>query len=240
MIRFALRGMAPRLLLVALAAGMFYLLEPAFHRHETGPVAPGVAAELGPLGLAATLANLAGLATVILLAGFVSTDRRRGYYRLFLSHPVHPLVLYGAKWLLALALALAAAAVFLAVGQWAAWGEWRGGAAGLGLALLSALVYGGLMAFLSTALPRGDAWVAILLFVFTWAWLNALALGAEPFAAPVRQAVSLLLPPQTALQDVYEALLRERAAWGAAAFAAGYGVFWLGAAALLLRVREWP
>jgi hypothetical protein len=30
------------------------------------------------------------------------------------------------------------------------------------------------------------------------------------------------------------------AVWGAAAFVAGYGVFWMGAAALLLRLREWP
>ncbi len=238
MIPILLRDMAPRLLLVALAALMFYLIDPAFHQHE---IAEGeAAAVLGPLGLSATLANLAGLAMLILLAGFVSTDRRRGYYRIFFSHPTHPLAFYGLRWGLALGLALLSAAVFLVVGQFAAWGEFRGGLGGLGLALLSALAYGGLMAFLSTLLPRGDAWVAIILFLFTFFWLQALSLGAEPFPAPLRQALTLLLPPQTALNDVYEGMLAGRAEWGAAAFVAGYGIFWMGAAALLLRLREWP
>lgn len=238
MIRMFLRDWVPRLGLVALAGWGFYLLEPAFHQH--GPAPAGLAAELGPAGVAATLANLAGLAMVILLAGFVSADRRRGFYRILFSHPVRPLALYGVKWGVALLLALLAAALFLVFGQLAAWGEWRGGTAGMGLALLSALVYGGLMAFLSVTLPRGDAAVAVALFVFTFFWLGALGLGAEPFAAPIRQALTLLLPPQTALQDVYEALRDGRTAWGAAAFAAGYGAFWLVAAAVLLRVREWP
>ncbi|MGI9178942.1 MAG: hypothetical protein ACR2H9_00305, partial [Longimicrobiaceae bacterium] len=89
MIPILLHDMAPRLLLVALAALMFYLIDPAFHQHE---IAEGeAAAVLGPLGLSATLANLAGLAMLILLAGFVSTDRRRGFYRIFFSHPTHPL-----------------------------------------------------------------------------------------------------------------------------------------------------
>jgi hypothetical protein len=233
-----LRDFLPRLWLVAAAGFAFYLFEPAFHRH--GPVDPGVAAELGPAGLAATLANLAGLSMVILLAGFVSRDRRRGYYRMLLAHPVNPLALYGLRWLVALLLALAAAGVFLVVGQLAAWGEWRGGAEGLWLALLSALVYGGLMAFLSTALPRGDAWVAVGLFLLTFVWLQALGIGAEPFSAPLRRLLTFVLPPQTSLQDVYNALLGGGLAPGASAYAAGYGVFWLGAAATLLRVREWP
>lgn len=238
MISVILRDWIPRLALVAFAGWMFYLLEPAFHQH--GPVPAEALIELGPRALAGTLANLSGLVMVILLAGFISTDRRRGYYRLFFSHPVRPLALYALKWGLALVLATVAAALFLVIGQWVAWGEWRGGAAGLGLAVLSAVVYGGLMAFLSAALPRGDAAVAIVLFVFAFFWLGAIGLGAEPFPAPVRQAITFLLPPQTALQDVYVALRDGGTAWGAAAFAAGYGVFWLGLAAVLLRVREWP
>jgi hypothetical protein len=238
MIPILLRDYAPRLLLVALAGVMFYLLEPGFHQH--GPIAPDVAAELGPLGLSATLANLAGLAMLILLAGFVAADRRRGYYRIFFSHPTSPLAYYGLKWGLALALALLAAALFLVVGQLAAWGELRGGGSGLWLALLSAVAYGGLIAFLSVVLPRGDAWVAVLLFFFTYFWLQLLSFGAEPFSAPLRQAISFVLPPQTALQDVYQALVTGGTAWGAAAFAAGYGVFWLVLAGVLLRVREWP
>ncbi len=239
MISILLRDLAPRLLLVALAGLMFYLLEPGFHQHEIEEVEIG-AALLGPLGISATLANLAGLAMLILLAGFVSTDRRRGYYRIFFSHPTHPLAFYGLRWVLALGLALLAAAVFLVVGQLVAWGEFRGGAGGLLLALLSALAYGGLIAFLSVLLPRGDAWVAVILYFLTFFWLQMLALGAEPFTAPVRQAITFVFPPQTALVDVYEGLLAGQTEWEAAAFVAGYGVFWLGLAGLLLRLREWP
>jgi hypothetical protein len=238
MIPVMLRGMAPRLVLVGLAGLMFYLLEPSFHQH--GPVPADMQADLGPHGLAASLSNLAGLSMLVLLGGFISTDRRRGYYRLFFAHPVSPLAFYGLRWAIALGLALLAALIFLVGGQLAAWGELRGGWSGLGLALLSAVVYGGVIAFLSALLPRGDAWVAVVLFLFNYFWLYALSMGIEPFAAPIRQVITFLLPPQTALQDVYQGLVSGQAEWGAAAFSAGYGLFWLVAAGLLLRMREWP
>jgi hypothetical protein len=242
MIPVLLRDMLPRLLVVALAALMFYLLEPAFHQHDlpTGDVLAEIPPELGPLGISATLANLAGLAMLILLAGFVSHDRRRGYYRIYLSHPVNPLAFYGLRWALALGLATLAAAVFLVVGQIAAWGGIRGGAEGLLLALLSALVYGSLIAFLSVVLPRGDAWVAVIVYFFTFFWIQVLSVGAEPLIAPLRQAITFVLPPQTALQDIYGAMLAGASAWGAVAFVVGYALFWLVAAGLLLRLREWP
>jgi hypothetical protein len=234
--------MLPRLLLVAITALMFYMLEPAFHQHDlpAGDVLVDVPPEFGPLGISATLANLAGLAMLILLAGFVSSDRRRGYYRIYLSHPVNPLAMYGLRWALALGLAMVAAAVLLVVGQLAAWGEVRGGAEGLLLALLSALVYGSLIAFLSVVLPRGDAWVAVVLYFFTFFWIQILSLCVEPLTAPLRQAISFVLPPQTALQDIYGAMLVGASAWGAVAFVVGYAAFWLVAAGLLLRLREWP
>jgi hypothetical protein len=242
MIPILLRDMLPRLLIVVLAALMFYMLEPAFHVHDmpVGDVLVDIPPEFGPLGVSATLANLAGLSMLILLAGFVSNDRRRGYYRIYLSHPVNPLAFYGLRWVLAFGLALLSTALFLVVGQLAAWGELRGGAEGLGLAALAALVYGGIIAFLSVVLPRGDAWVAVIVYFFTFFWIQLLALGAEPLIAPLRQVISFVLPPQTALQDIYGALLVGTTAWGAVAFVVGYGVFWLVAAGLLLRVREWP
>ncbi|HET7276386.1 MAG TPA: hypothetical protein VFI91_14550 [Longimicrobiaceae bacterium] len=238
MIPIFLRDLALRLVLVVLAGIMFYLLEPAFHYH--GPVAADLSAQLSAGGIAATLANLAGLSMLILLAGFISTDRRRGYYRIYFSHPTRPLVFYGVRWLLALALAMGAAAIFLVLGQFAAWGEFRGGLGGLWLALLSALAYGGLIAFLSAALPRADGWVAVLIFLFTYFWLQAISLGATPLTAPIRQILNFILPPQTALQDIYIAVIGSGTAWGAAAFVFGYSVFWLVVAALLLRLREWP
>lgn len=241
MIPVFLRAFAPRLLLVALAGLMFYLLEPGFHLHEQEPSPDAFALDLGPLGISATLANLAGLGVLILLAGFISADRRRGYYRLYFSHPTRPLAFYGTRWLLAVLLAVAAAAVFLVVGQWAAWGEFQGGGRGLLLALLAAVAYGGLIAFLSAVLPFGDAWVAIGLFFFGFFWLQAGTLGLlEPLPLALRQVVTLLLPPQIPMQDVYDGLLRGEVAWGGVGFTLGYGLFWLTLAALLVRLREWP
>lgn len=238
MIPILLRDLLRRLWLVALIGLLLYLREPSFHQH--GPVDPANAVELGPRGLAASLSYLAAAASVILLAGFVSRDRERGFYQMILSHPTRPLALYGLRWMLAVALAIATAATFLVVGQLIAWGELRGGATGLLLALLSALVFGGLMAFFSVTLTRGgDAWVVgfLLLLTYAWPWVTFVLQG---LSAPVRQALLFLLPPQGALQEVYAGLLDGRIAWGGATFAAGYGIFWLLAAAVLLRVREWP
>lgn len=236
MIPVLLRDLAPRLLLVALVAGLLYLLEPAFHVHEA-PV-PGAAVELGPVGVAATLSYLSGLAAVILLAGFVSTDRRRGYAELFFSHPTRPLAFYALRWALGVGVALAVSVVFLGVGQLLAWGELRGGWSGLWLALLSALVWGGLMASLSTALSRGEAWVALVMFVPTFVPQALIPLERE-LAPGGYRLLLFLLPPQAAFQDVYEWLLVGEPAWGSAAYAAGYGLFWLGLGAVILMVREW-
>ena len=242
MIPVFLRAMAPRLLLVALAGVMFYLMEPGFHQHGSeGAVTPDTFdLELGPLGVAATLANLSGVAMLVLLGGFISTDRRRGYYRMYFSHPTRPVFFYLLRWMLALALAMLSAAAFLVVGQLAAWGEFRGGWEGLLLALLSAIAYGGVVAFLSAVVPRGDAWVAVVLFLFTFFWLTAVNDGIEIFTPGIRQAISLLLPPQLPLQGVYDGLLRGEVAGVAAAFSAGYGIFWLALAMLVVRFREWP
>ncbi|HEU0016447.1 MAG TPA: hypothetical protein VFQ45_22395 [Longimicrobium sp.] len=239
MIPLLLRGFVPRLLLVALAGWMFWLLEPAFHAHE-GPVPEQFALDLGAYGLSASLANYAGLAMLVLLGGFIASDRRQGYYRMFFSHPTRPVAFYALRWGMALGLAMLAAALLLVLGQLAAWGRFEGGWRGLWLALLAAVAYGGLVAFLSVVLARGDAWVALVLFIFNYFWLQARSGGWQPFSGPLNDAVSLLLPPQLALSDVYDGLLRGEVAWGASAFAAGYGVFWLVVAALLLELSDWP
>ena len=238
MIPILLRGFAPRMALVALACVMFFMLEPGFHRHDE-PLGD-LSLDLGAYGLSATLSNLAGLCTLILLGGFVSTDRRQGYYRLFFSHPTRPLAFYGLRWLLGILLALATAAVFLVVGQLLAWGQFEGGWRGLYLAALAAVSYGGLIAVLSVVLPRGDAWAAVVLFVFTYFWGEVTAFGLVTLPRLLREVVSLLLPPQIALGDVYDGLLRGEIVWGASAFALGYGVFWLVVAGLLLKLKDWP
>jgi hypothetical protein len=234
-----LRGMLPRVVLVALLGVAFFMLDPSFHQHAE-PVAEEFRLDLGYMGLAATLSNYAGLSMLVLLGGFVSHDRRQGYYRLYFSHPTRPIAFYGLRWAMGLGVALLAAAVFLVVGQLIAWGRFEGGWSGLYLALLAAIGYGGLIAFLSVALPRGDAWVALVLFLFNYFWLEAIALGTQPLPPLLNDVVSFLLPPQLALNDVYDGLLRSEIVWGASAYAAGYGLFWLLIAGLVLKLRDWP
>lgn len=238
MIPVTLRDWAPRFLLLAVIVWALWLLEPGFHPHEAAAAGDLPLEELGPLGVSATLSYLAGLTMIVLLGGFVSTDRRRGYAHLYLSHPVRPVALYGLRWALAAAVALLLSLLFLVLGQLLAWGAFRGGWPGLLLPALSVLVYGGLMAFLSAALPRGDAWVALALFVPTFFpdVLRFLEGGLNPAGY---RFLLFLIPPQWAYQEIYAALVTGGTAWAPAAYVAGYGLFWLGMGALLLKVREW-
>lgn len=242
MISLALWQLRWRILVVLLIACAFYVIEPSFHVH--GAVVDP-AETIPPGEIAFTLANLAGASMLVLLAGFVATDRRRGYYRLYFSHPTRPLAFYGLRWVLAYGLTLAIAAAFFVVSQLAAWGELRAGPSALAQPALFALVYGGLVAFASVALPRGDSLVVLAVYLLTDLWQGFLSFFGESGLAPplhplARQAVSFVLPPHLALRDIYEAARVGHAAWGDIAFAGGYGVVWLAAAALLLWWREWP
>ncbi|HUE97581.1 MAG TPA: hypothetical protein VMN39_13050 [Longimicrobiaceae bacterium] len=236
MIAVLLHDMRWRLLLVAFAALVFYLQEPGFHQHEGFDP---MAVALGPLGISATLANLAGLSMIILLAGMVSTDRREGYTRLLFAQPTSPLAYYGLRWGLAYLISFTAAVALLLVGQVLAWGAFLGGWSGLVLPLLSGLVYGSLIFFFSVILPRGDAWVVFALLLPTFI-PEILDLVLQSAAPGVRQLVTFLLPPQGALQNVWEGLVLESFGWGGAAFAAAYGAIFLAAAAVILKLREWP
>lgn len=237
MIPILLRDLRWRFVLLLLLGWVMFLLEPGFHQH--GEPVGEEALALGTRGISATLSYLAALSMVVLLAGFISGDRREGHTRIFFSHPTRPLAFYGLRWALALALSVAAAAVFLVLGQIAAWGEFRGGWSGLFLALVSAIIYGGLMAFLSAALPRGDAVAAVLLFLPTFV-PQLLALALAGFPPALRQTILILLPPQGVLQVIWEGLLQGVYVWGAAAFAIGYGAIWLLAAIAILHARDWP
>jgi len=237
MIAVMLRDMHWRLIAIAGVALVFFLQEPGFHQEQGFNPA---AVALGPLGISATLSNFAALAMIILLGGFVSRELREGYARINLSHPVSPVKYFGLRWILAWLVAVAGSAVFLVGGQLLAWGEFRGGWAGMLLPLLSALMYGGVMALLSTAGVRGEGTIAFLLLILPIAFPEVLSalLGLLPPA--LQSLVNTVLPPQTALSDLWDGLISGTIRHDAAAYAAGYGIILLAISALILRLREWP
>lgn len=232
-----------RLLIIAALGVIFYIFEPGFHLHETvpGELDPVV---VDPGGVAFSMANLAAASILVLLTGFASTDRRKGYYRIYFSHPTRPLAYYAVRWLMAYALAVGAAAVFLVVGQLMAWGELRVGLEAMVQPALFALVYGGLVAFFSMLLPIGDSFAAVVMYALTGAWeyrVSMFALsGAQSPTPGIDQAVSFILPPHLALRDAYQAAETGASVWAPLTFVAGYGLFWLVIAGLLLWSREWP
>lgn len=240
MIPVLLRQLRWRMGALLLAAFLFYLGDPALHEHVEE--SPGDVADLlEPFGISFTLANLATVGMVVLLAGFIAADRRRGYYRLAFSHPTRPLAFYALRWVLSLVLAMLAAALFWLFAQLGAWGKIQVGPSFLLHGFLLAVVYGGLTAFFSALLPRGDGFVAIVVFFLTDFWLTLIQSSpVQPFTPGIRAAISFVLPPHSAISDVYNSLLSGGLAWGAAVFALGYGLFWLIAAGLLVRYREWP
>ena len=244
MITLTLWQMRWRLLAVAVLAVAFYLKEPGFHLPAALP--NDLPTEVSdPRGVAFSLANLAALSMLVLLLDFVSGDRRRGYYRIYFSHPTRPLAFYAVRWGVAYALSLLAAALFLVVGQLLAWGELRVGAEAMVQPVLFALVYGGVVAFFSVLLPLGDSLAAVLVYWLTEIWQYALSAYSEfgtqpPLSPALRQAISFVLAPHLALRDVFDAAQAGTSPWGAIAFAAGYGLFWLALAGLLLWSREWP
>lgn len=239
MIVVMLRQLRWRLLALVAAAWLFYLGDPGLHRH--GPEPTSVEELLAPTGISFSAANLAGLGAVVLLAGFIAGHRRRGYYRLQFSHPTRPLAFYGLRWGISVVLAVAMAALFFFVGQIAAWGAVRVGGGFLLHAVLFAVMYGGLAAFFSAALPAGDAVAAMVVYFITVFWLEVTVnWPISPVSPGVSRVVSFVLPPHTAATDVYSGLLLGQVDWAAALFCLGYGVFWLIVAGLLVRTREWP
>jgi hypothetical protein len=232
-----------RLLVVCLIAGVFYLIEPNFHLHADA----AAAAEAGfdPGEIAFTLANLAGASMLVLLSGFIAGDRRRGYYRMYFSHPTRPLAYYGLRWGIAYVLTLLIAGVFLVVSQLAAWGELRAGASSMLQPALFALIYGALVAFCSIAFTRGDSLIAFGIYLATDLWQGFISFffsaGLEaPLSPTLRQLVAFVLPPHLALREAYTTVQAGSIPWVSIAVAGGYGLFWLVAAGLLIWSREWP
>lgn len=96
------------------------------------------------------------------------------------------------------------------------------------------------MAFFSVTLPRGDAWIVFLLLLAPVLFPQLLSLGLSGISPQTAQVILTLLPPQNALSDVWNGLLLGDVPLDAVLFPAAYGLVFLVAAIVILRLREWP
>ncbi|HUF50255.1 MAG TPA: hypothetical protein VMN60_05445 [Longimicrobiales bacterium] len=149
------------------------------------------------------------IATLVLLSGVFSEDRDAGHARLFAVRPRSLVLLYAARAVVLTACAFAMSALLLPAFDLILLRQWTGSTV---FALIAAqvIVFSALTCLLS-AITRADAWAALFLGLVALVWdaLRRVDL-LQQSPALMREAVSMLLPPQGAL-------LRMEAAFGASA-----------------------
>jgi hypothetical protein len=178
------------------------------------------------------------IATLVMYAGIVSNDRANGNIRLYAVRPRWVGFLYLKKFVAAAIIVFSLSALlmpsfdFLLLGRWAGPGTFI-------LILSYILVYGSLCFFLSVWL-RGEVWVTVVLAIIAMLWDAFVRSGKIGNAAPgIREAVTVLLPPQSALFRIESAFGAENPIpWGSFAFVTAYSLILIIAALVSLRIRE--
>lgn len=178
------------------------------------------------------------IAALVLTAGVFSDPRRDGLARLLEVRRLSPLHVYALRIGLALALALLTSCIVLPLFDIIMLGRLPGVQL-FAVALADVLVLGTLTALLST-FTRADAWIALFLYLAAMVWHALLRSGILATAAPlVREAVTVLLPPQGALLRLEEAFAGDLAVpWAALLYAAVYGALALVIAGVVAQRRE--
>ena len=178
------------------------------------------------------------IATLALLAGVFSHDQAHGYSRLYAARPVWWPGVYAARIAVLSALAFAFSAVLMPAFDLILLGDWAGRNT---LVLIAAYVvtYGSLTALLS-AWTRADAWVALAIAVLAIAWHALRTAGALDGTPPgVREAVTLVLPPQGALVAIEAAYAQQLPIpWPAFLHVSIYGALLLVLAGTSIGTRE--
>jgi hypothetical protein len=178
------------------------------------------------------------IAVLAMMAGVVSSDRANGTMRLYAVRPSSLSRLYLLKFLAAAGVAFVLPAVLLPAFDFLLLGRWAGPNT---FALIASyvLVYGALTFFLSVWL-RGEVWVTMMLAILAMLWDAVMRSGKLASAAPgVREVITILLPPQSALFKLETAFGAETAMpWDSFAFVLAYAVILTVAALVSLRIRE--
>lgn len=234
-------GLAAFGLLFLLAGGTARLLTGGEHGHlELEPLF-----ELGGTTLVSALLLLGWLigrfpiiATLVLMAGLFSDDRAAGHARLLAVRPRSIVLLYGARFITFALIAFVMSSILMPAFDLLVLGEWSGNTI-FALITSQILTYAAVTALLSV-LTRADAWIALFLGILSIVW-DALRRASffEYAATPVRETVSVLLPPQGALLRVESAFATAAAVpWDALLYIVLYAALALVLAGVALARRE--
>lgn len=178
------------------------------------------------------------IATLAMMAGIISADRANGTMRLYAVRPTSLSRLYLLKFAACAAVVFVLSSLLMPAFDMLLLGRWAGPST---FVLVSSyiLVYGSLTFFLSVWV-RGEVWLTVMLAIVALLW-DALIRGGKLGDAPpgVREVVTVLLPPQSALFRIESAFGAETALpWEAFVFVCAYSLILLTAGLVSLRVRE--
>jgi hypothetical protein len=175
---------------------------------------------------------------LVMVGGLFSADVRAGYTRLYAATRVRILALYAFRLLLLMLLAFALAATVLPVFDYIILRK----PSGLQLYVLTAayvLVFGSLTALFSV-FTKADAWAALFAWIAATVWYALLRGGLlDRVPQLLTQAISVVLPPQAALNTIENAFGNGQAVpWGAFLYVCMYAAIILLIAGLALTRRE--
>jgi len=178
------------------------------------------------------------IAALVLMHGIFSDDRAAGFARLYAVRPRSLVMLYAARYLTFTIVALVLSLLVLPLFDLLILGNLPG-ADVLVLITAQVLVFGALTALLSV-LTRADAWITLFLGVLAIVWDALRRMDFfQASAAPVREAVSVVLPPQGALMRIEAAFgAMQPVPWDAFLYVVLYATLVLLLAGVALGRRE--
>jgi hypothetical protein len=178
------------------------------------------------------------IAILVLASGSFSDDRAARYTRLYAVRPRSLVALYGARFLLFAALAFALGSIVMPAFDLIVLGAWP--APQIFVVMAAQIIVFGSLTTLLSLITRADAWTALFLGILALVWDALRRADILVRAAPlVRDAVTVALPPQGALQRIEGAFgAAQPVPWDAFLVICLYGTLALVLAGLALTRRE--
>jgi hypothetical protein len=175
---------------------------------------------------------------LVLVAGLVSTDIHAGYARIYAVTRARIVALYGFRLALLMVLAFVMSAVLLPIFDYIILGKPSSPQLFV-LVTAYILVFGSLTAFFSVW-SRGDAWWTLAVWISAMVWAAMKRGGLLAHSPPgVAEVVSVLLPPQAALNTIEDAFGNmQPTPWGAFFYICMYALLVLLAGGFILSRRE--